>query len=145
MFAMSRIPFVLSVTVFGVVVLLGSFMVRGQRLEVPTQPNQDIKPITTVSPNRDSRVLRIREGTKFKDKLVFFRQTGDRTVLYTAEGHQRFTCLENLVLERVLKVIQEKPGRDFWRIEGEFTEFCGENFILLRRAVIAQSPTENIP
>lgn len=141
---MSR-SFALSVTAFISFVLFGSFIVWGQRPEVPSQPNQDIKPITAVFPNRDSRVQRIREGTKVKDQIVFFRQTGDRTVLYVAENHQRFVCHENLELERVLKVIQEQPGRDFWKIEGEFTEFRGENFILLRRAVIAQTPTEGTP
>jgi hypothetical protein len=76
---------------------------------------------------------------------VYFRQTGDRSVLYTVADNQRFTCLENLELERVLKVIQDKPDRDFWRIEGEFTEFRGENFIFLRRAVIAEAPTMGTP
>ena len=145
MFAVSRIALVLSVTVFVSFVLLGSFIVWGQRLEVPKQPNQDMKPIATTTANRGSRTQRIREGTKFKDMYVYFRQTGDRSVLYTVENHQRFTCLENLELERVLKVIQDKPDRDHWKIEGEFTEFRGENLILLRRAVIAEAPMKNTP
>ena len=144
MFAVSRIALVLSVTVFVSFVLLGSFIARGQRLEVPEQSNQVIKPITATSTNRGLRARRMREGTKFKDLYVYFRPAGDRAALYTVENNQRFLCLENLELERVLNVIQEKPDRDYWRIEGEFTEFRGENFILLRRAVIAQAPTESI-
>jgi hypothetical protein len=142
---MSRIALVLSVTVFVSLVLLGSFIARGQRLEVPAQPNQEIKPIAAPSANRGQRTRRIREGTKFKDMYVYFQQTGDRSILYTVADNQRFTCLENLELERVLKVIRDKPDRGFWKIEGEFTEFRGDNFILLRRAVIAEAPTVSPP
>jgi hypothetical protein len=77
--------------------------------------------------------------------LVSFRQTGDRTVLYTVEGNQRYTCLENLALDRILTATQERPDRRYWRIDGEFTEFRGENFVLIRRAVIAPAPAAVTP
>jgi hypothetical protein len=134
---MFRFATVLSIAV---VVLLGNFIVQGQRPEPPSQPNQEIKPIVAPPTKQAPRTQRIREGTKFKDTHVFFRQTGDRTVLYTVGDNQRFACLENLELERILTTIQEKPGREFWKIEGEFTEFRGENFVLIRRAVVAQAP-----
>jgi hypothetical protein len=50
-----------------------------------------------------------------------------------------------LTLERILTAIQEKPERQFWKIEGVFTEFRGENFVFIRRAVVAQTPAVDIP
>jgi hypothetical protein len=136
----SRFVIVLPIVAFVCFVLLGSFVVRGQRPEQPTLPNQDIKPIVAPTTRQISRPQRIREGTAFKDTHVFFRQTGDRTVLYTVGDNQRFTCLENLTLERILATIQANPERQYWRIEGEYTEFRGDNFVLIRRAVVAQAP-----
>ena len=131
--------------VFAVFVFLGGFIVRGQRPESPPQPRQEIKPITAGAVQPSLRVQRFREGTTFKNKLVFFRQTGEQTVLYTVEDNQRFVCLENLALERILNTIQEKPERQFWKIEGEYTEFRGQNRILIRHAVIAQAPAAAVP
>ena len=122
-----------------------SFIAQGQRPEPPAQPSQGMRPIV-VSPTKPTqRTQRIREGTAFKDMLVFFRQNADRTVLYTADGEQRFTCLENLALERVLTAIQQKPERQFWRVDGEFSEFRGENFVSIRRFVVARTPAETAP
>ena len=132
--------------------LVGSFIVFAQRPpETPIQPDQDFKSITAPQTSRTLRANRIREGTAFKDMRVFFLQTGDRTVLYTVGENQRFACLENLALERVLTSMQEKPEqRRYWKIEGVFTEFKGDNFVLIRRAVVdlsptASSPTPNVP
>jgi hypothetical protein len=126
-------------------VLFGVFVVRAQRPEPTSQPNQEIKPIVAPQAKQAPRTQRIREGTAFKGKIVFFRQTGDRTVLYTAEDNQRFYCLENLTLERILTAIREKPEYQFWKLDGEFTEFRGENFVLIRRAVITQAPIDSVP
>lgn len=139
---MFRIAAVLSIAVFAVFVLSGNFVVQGQRPEPPTQPTQEIKPIAASPAKPALRTQRIREGTTFKDMLVFFRQNGDRTVLYTADGNRRFTCLENLALERVLTALQEKPDRQFWKIDGEFSEFRGENFVSIRRFVVARTPAD---
>jgi hypothetical protein len=123
-----------------VFLLSGCLFVLAQRAEVPQQPGQESKPIAAVPTKQSVQTKRIREGTAFKDKRVFFRQTGDRTALYTVEENQRFTCLENLTLERILTAIQEKPDHQFWKIEGEFTEFRGENYVLIRRAVVSREP-----
>ena len=139
---MSRIAAVLSIAVFAAFLLLGSFIVQGQRPEPQTQPAQEMRPVVVPATKQVQRAQRIREGTAFKDMLVFFRQNADRTVLYTADGEQRFTCLENLALERVLTAIQQKPERQFWRVDGEFSEFRGENFVRIRRFVVAQAPTD---
>jgi len=143
--ALARLAAILSIAVFVASVVFGNFSVRGQRPESPAQPTQEVKPIVAPLSKQTPRSQRIREGTTFKDMLVFFRETGDRVVVYTVENNQRFTCLENLSLERVLTAIQEKPERQFWKIDGEFSEFCGENFVSIRRFVVAQTPTNIAP
>ena len=124
------------------IVLLGSLVVLAQRAEVPTLPNQESRSIAVPAGQQTPHTQRIREGTAFRGKHVFFQQAGDRTVLYTVGDNQRFTCLENLALERILTTIRSNPDdRRFWNIDGEFTEFRGENFVLIRRAVVARPPT----
>jgi len=130
---------------FGVL-LLGGFLVWAQRPDPPTQPNQESRPIAPSQVQQTLGVKRIREGTTFKNLLVFFRPAGDRTALYIANDNtKRFTCLENLELERILTAIQEKPEREYWRIEGEYTEFRGENYVFIRRAMVASVPTVSVP
>ena len=142
---MIRCSLIVSMIVLVSAVLLSSFVVRGQRPEPPPQSSQEIKPITASAAKPLPRIKRFREGTTFKNMLVFFRQTGEQTVLYTVEDNQRFVCLENLALERILNTMQEKPERQFWMIEGEYTEFRGENRVLIRRAVIARAPPVDAP
>lgn len=127
-------------------VILGCWVVFAQRPEPPSQPNQDFKPISAPPTMPAPRAKRIREGTAFKDMFVYFRQTGDRTVLYTVGDNQRFTCLENLALDRILTTMREKPKHEYWKIvEGQFTEFRGENFVLIHRAVVALPPESATP
>jgi hypothetical protein len=131
-----------SVMVLIAVFLLGNTVVFAQREPVTNDPNSVEKPVIEDSEQKKMVKKRNREGTVFQGKKVFFRQTGNRTTLYTVDDKERFVCLENLNLERILKAIEEKPTRTTWKIDGEFTEFRGENYILIRRAVIFQ---ENVP
>ena len=142
--AMSRLTIILSLTVCVSLALLGNFLVQGQRPEVPVQPNQGIRAVAAPQVWQAPRTQRIREGTAFRDMVVFFRQTGDRTVLHTVDGNHRFICHENLTLERVLTAMQENPEREFWRIEAEFFEFRGENFVLVRQARVARPPVVDV-
>ena len=138
--AMTRLIALLSIAVFAST-LFGLLAVQGQRPESFALPNQEIRPIASLSAQQLVRTQRIREGTTFKGMLVFFRQIGDRTAMYTVEDNRRFLCLENLALERILTTIEEKPERQIWKIDGEFTEFRGENYVLIRRALFSQNPT----
>ena len=95
------------------------------------------KPIVTNDAAKTLSKKRIREGTSFQGKKVFFRQTGNRTTMYGIEENDRYVCLENLNLERILQALEENPGRVEWRVDGVFTEFRGENFVLIQRAVAA--------
>jgi hypothetical protein len=136
----TRRLFLRVVLTVGAILPIGTFAVRGQRPATPAQPDQEMKPIIAPPARQAQHAKRIRDGTPFKDMHVFFRPAGDRTALYTVEDNRRFTCLENLQLERILTAIQEKSGREFWKVEGEFTEFRGENYVLIRRAVFAEAP-----
>jgi len=141
---MLRLAIIFASLLFGFV-LLGSFVVWAQRPDPPPQPNQGFRPIAIPPARQLPSTQRIREGNTFRNMLVSFRQAGDRTVLYTVEGNQRFTCLENLALERIWTASQERPERQYWRIDGEFTEFRGENYVLIRRYFIAPAPAAVAP
>jgi len=141
---MSRLAFVF-VPVLSGFVLLGSFVVWAQRPDPPPQPTQNFRPIAPPQAGQTPNTQRIREGTAFRNMLVFFRQHGDRIVLYTVEGNQRYTCHENLALERIWTASQSRPDRQYWRIDGEYTEFRGENYVTIRRFVIAAAPAAAAP
>ncbi len=79
---------------------------------------------------------KIREGAAVQGQIAVFRQIGNRVSVFINPGNERYTCLENLCLERVLRVLRENTDQVFWKIDGQFTEFQGENFFLLRRAVL---------
>jgi hypothetical protein len=129
--------------IFPIIVLLilvcFTFSVLAQRETVPSDPKDQEKPIAEPSagntPKKDDKKKRQREGTVFTDKKVTFRPTGSRTTMFAVEGDERFVVLENLNLERVLKAIEEKPSRSVWKVDGVYTEFHGENYVLLQRAV----------
>ncbi|MDR2169788.1 MAG: hypothetical protein LBP59_06575 [Planctomycetaceae bacterium] len=112
----------------------------GQRAPAPPNPEMEEKPVNTGEVDKTSTKKRIREGVTFQNKRVFFRQTGNRTTIYTVEGNNRYVCLENLNLERILKSIADRPEQTVWKIDGMFTEFNGENFVLISRSVA--SPTD---
>jgi hypothetical protein len=122
------------------VVFLCSVAVLAQRSPAPPAPGLAEKPVVADNTNKPSEKKRTREGTTFQGKRVFFRQTGNRTTLYTIDSNERFVCLENLNLERILKSIEENPDQGTWKIDGVFTEFRGENYVLIQRSVI--SPTD---
>ena len=127
-------------------VLLCGFVVLAQRPpESPVSSNLDSKTLAVPPEKQTPRGKRFREGTTFKDKIVFFRQAGDRTALYMVEDNQRFFCHENLAPERILTTTQKNPERELWKIEGTFSEFRGENFITIRRAVVAPRPVLFVP
>jgi len=127
-------------------IVLSGVLVWAQRPDPPPQPNQGVRPIVPSQTGLASGSQRIRETTPIKNMHVFFQQAGDRIALYTVEGNQRFACLENLALERILKAMEENPERRrYWRIDGTFTEFRGENFVLIRHAVVALAPTSATP
>jgi hypothetical protein len=79
---------------------------------------------------------RVREGTELKDALGTFRLTGDRATFILADGSARFGGLENLNLERVANVIAGDPSPLEWVVSGVVTEYKGNNYLLVTRAIL---------
>ena len=84
---------------------------------------------------------RVREGTELQDVLGTFRLTGDRATFYPADGTGKFGGLENQTLERVATVIAADPASMEWLVTGTITEFRGNNYILLTRAILKAKPS----
>ena len=121
-----------------VLFLLGfSVAIFAQREPVSTDPKAEEKPLVVDTPTATVKKKKIRENTPFQDKRGYFRATGQRTTFYTLDGAERYVCLENLNLERILKAMRDDPSRAAWKIDGKFTEFNEENYILIERAVVA--------
>ena len=79
---------------------------------------------------------RIREGTVQINLLGHFEMTGDRVAFVTKGQNRRFGALENLNLQRVVEIISDNPDKLDWVVSGSMTEYQGNNFILLQRAVL---------
>ncbi len=99
-------------------------------LRLPSQPGDRVVKET-------EKKKRIREGTTFKEKRCIFRVAGQRVLVFSEDESERFLCLENLNLERVMQVVLENPAQQVWKVDGIYTEYQGENFVLLQRAVLA--------
>ncbi len=80
---------------------------------------------------------RVREGTAFKNKRCLFRISGNRVVIFSEDESERYFCLENLNLDRVMKVVQKNPTQQIWNVDGFYTEYHEENFVYIQRAVLA--------
>ena len=84
--------------------------------------------------------LRLREGTQMVDRAGSIRVSGQRYVFHSAPDGSEFRLLENLALERVIRTQDELREDRPWTVSGVVTEFQGENFLLLTRAVAKSSP-----
>jgi hypothetical protein len=103
-----------------------------------------------ASPDPSSSSLRMREGTKLTDQLGDFQKSGDRYNFYPLEGKGVLRVLENLALERVAGVLLDDPSPRTWSVSGVLTEYRGENFLLITRAVLKSrgarpTPSGGIP
>ena len=122
---------------FALLLLGFTVTVFAQREPASTDPKTTEKPLVVDTAAATVKKKKIRENTPFKDKRGYFRATGQRTTFYALDGSERYVCLENLNLERILKAMRDDPSRTAWKIDGEFTEFNEENYIIIRRAVVA--------
>ena len=80
-----------------------------------------------------------REGTTAQSQHVIFRVAGNRVVMTVAQGSDRFFCLENLNLQRVTDVLSDNPTLTDWTVDYIVTEYKGENYILIQRAVLTST------
>jgi len=90
--------------------------------------------------------LRLREGTRLKDVLGRFRQSGDSLVFIDGENRE-LGGLPNLNLERVARMLQsvEEPESVTWSISGTVTEYSGQNHLLITRAVFRSAAAPPTP
>ena len=90
--------------------------------------------------------LRLREGTRLKDVVGRFRQSGDSLVFIDGENRE-LGGLPNLNLERVARMLQsvEEPESVTWSISGTVTEYSGQNHLLITRAVFRSAAPPPMP
>ncbi len=96
-------------------------------------------PVAAAPPKAESKSVelgQLREGTELVDQRAQFRVSRERTILVLAEGHRQLVVLENLCLERVVKMLAANPEAGNWLVTGMVTEYRGSNYVLLRRAVL---------
>lgn len=79
---------------------------------------------------------RMREGTRLAEMVGTIVQNGNRYQFLDEKQGQPLTLLENLALERVLRIQQAYFGTIRWQISGTVTEFRGQNYLLLERAML---------
>lgn len=79
---------------------------------------------------------RHREGSLVTDKLGVFQLNGARALFRFADNSSTIQVLENLALERVVRTMDEIRTDRYWSVSGSYTEYRGENFLLLQRAVL---------
>lgn len=88
-------------------------------------------PSTPAAPS-----FRLREGTQFIDKAGRFKLLGDQVIFEPSDGSARFGGLENLQLERIVRVLNENPQPPEWLVSGNITEYTGANYLLVTRATL---------
>ena len=94
---------------------------------------------------------RLREGTIITDQSGFFREDGDGAT-FVADSSDVSSKLElgalpNLNLERVVRLLKnaEEPSSVRWSVTGQVTEFAGQNFLLISRAVYKSASPPPVP
>lgn len=90
---------------------------------------------TRAPPFPSDGVSRMREGIHLDGRAGQFRP-GDRWIFVPFDGRERFTVLENLNLERIAKLMAERPDVTAWRVSGRVTEYRGANYLLIEHAVM---------
>ena len=84
----------------------------------------------------DLSKVRLREGTRLRDVTGRFRQSGE-SLTFIDEDDREIGGLPNLNMERILRMLKtvEEPESIAWSVSGTVTEFAGENYLLITRAV----------
>ena len=77
----------------------------------------------------------LREGVELVDQPGSFKTAGDRVVFFLAGGKQQLIGLENLNLERIVRVLADNTNPLEWFVTGTVTEFRGTNYLFVRRAM----------
>jgi hypothetical protein len=90
-----------------------------------------------VAMNQEKSLLR--EGTSVSESRGRFQIVKERVIFSDETLGKSFTCLENLMLQRIHAMLGDDEGRrQRWLVTGKITEFNGENFLWLDRATRAR-------
>ena len=82
---------------------------------------------------KDDSILR--EGTPLVDVKGRFRRQNERFQFVEEGSNKSFKCLENLSLQRVDASQQDDDRKVVWLVSAKVTEYKGENFLVLEKAV----------
>lgn len=98
--------------------------------------NADERP--SLKSMNDEKSL-MREGTALTEVRGRFKVANERYVFMDEINNQSLTCLENLMLQRVYYFLKDdEGGRQRWSVSGKITEYNGENFLWIDRAMRVQ-------
>ena len=117
-----------------VCLILGGAWVGAQESAMTGPTTQPMVPDPRKS-DQDGQYL-LRQGTELVDQVGEFRLAGDRVVFFMEGGKRRLISLENLALERIAQVLIDNPERLQWRVTGTITEYQGNNFLFITRAIL---------
>ena len=70
---------------------------------------------------------------------------GDRVVFVSSERKDRYVTLENLNLERIVQALDDQPRRRLWKVTGMLTEYQGENYLLVEKALLENWDSKKRP
>ena len=104
--------------------------------------SRDVEGNDPLRRNGKETLNTLREGTKIDNLSGEFQFTGDRTTFVTDDGERSFVGLENLNLERVVRIQSDKPEQLQWNVSGTITEYQGQNFLTITRAVFKSKTNE---
>lgn len=100
----------------------------------PIDPNAE-----TIGGSDGPKQTQMREGTELLDQAGYFRLTGTRVTFFYGEENDRLIGLENLNLQRIAQTISDNPANPsqlVWQVSGTVTEYQGDNYLLITRAVL---------
>jgi hypothetical protein len=110
-----------------------------------TSPTAENKASPAVEPSEAVKPLL--EGTELHEERGTFRMSGDRMTFISADQKRTFMVMENQTLQRVAESLSDYPIPQQWIVSGTVTEYRGNNYLLLTRAVLKASflPEEGSP
>ncbi len=105
--------------------------------ETPTGSSEPAS--TALHASAASLDHRQREGSRMDRQQGHFKLTGDRLTFHVSGSEDKYLGLENLAMERIAKVVSERhdsPEQLVWEVTGVFTEYRGNNYLLITHAII---------
>lgn len=125
---LQRNRFAAGLTLLGVGVLAASMLFAAEN----TTPQNPEKPRKAKA----SKNL-LREGWKLDQVSGRFEPAGNRFAFVAEDSSGRYIVLENLNLERIVKMADVYPVPIRWTISGVITEYDEENFLLVETATFS--------